>query len=123
MFLLIRVLFYLAVYMIFACISQDAIKDTSFCIIYHLTGVRCFGCGLSRAFCAVMHADLFTAYSFNPLIFLVFPLIAVITVNEGYVLIRRVFSPSYQKRSVGEKALLKMFPAISAQKGADSHAA
>lgn len=53
------------------------------CPLYELTGLACPGCGLTRAFHALFHGDMATAFGFNAL----FPVWAVII---GYVWISLV---------------------------------
>ena len=35
------------------------------CIIFHFTGIRCLGCGMSRAFLAVLKLDFKTAFTYH----------------------------------------------------------
>lgn len=37
------------------------------CIIYRLTGMKCAGCGLTRAIAAVMRLDFSAAFAYNPI--------------------------------------------------------
>lgn len=37
------------------------------CILYRITGLQCAGCGLTRAFSAVMRLDLSASFAYNPL--------------------------------------------------------
>lgn len=109
-----RTLFYIGVYTVFALIPLDVIRPYSFCLIYHLTGVRCFGCGMSRAFCALLHLNFAEAWAFNPLIFALFPLISVLVGNEVWAFVRRAVDIGYEKQSLIERLLAKMIPALFA---------
>jgi hypothetical protein len=39
------------------------------CLWRHLLGQECWGCGLTRAFCSLVHAEFRIAAGFNPLVF------------------------------------------------------
>ena len=45
------------------------------CLFHSLTGLECPGCGSQRAFHALVHGHFSQAWSFNPLIFLLAPVI------------------------------------------------
>lgn len=46
------------------------------CWFYSLTGYKCAGCGLTRATHQLMHGHAEAAWSFNPFVFVVLPLLA-----------------------------------------------
>jgi hypothetical protein len=46
----------------------------SICIFRNLTGIKCPGCGMTRAVLSVLHLRFAEAFSYNKLIVLVFPL-------------------------------------------------
>lgn len=46
------------------------------CISILLFHIECYGCGLTRAMMHLIHFEFMDAYFFNPLSFLVFPLLA-----------------------------------------------
>ena len=48
----------------------------SFCIYRNLFGIRCPGCGMTHAFCAVLHGEFRAAWSYNPLVVVAFPFFA-----------------------------------------------
>ena len=52
--------------------------DVSLCIIYHITGIPCFSCGMGRAFRSL--PDIRPAFAYHPLFFVVpfIPLLAVV---------------------------------------------
>jgi hypothetical protein len=54
----------------------------SICLSKLLLGMDCYACGLTRAGMRVIHLDFAGAYEYNPLIFIVGPLIVVYIVRE-----------------------------------------
>lgn len=46
------------------------------CPILYLTGISCAGCGMTRAWIALLHLDLRTAYFYHPLFWI--PVVAVV---------------------------------------------
>ena len=50
----------------------------STCLIRRVFGVRCPGCGMSRAISCVFHAELKKAFQYNRLVVVVFPLLCYI---------------------------------------------
>lgn len=53
------------------------------CLFHSLTGLFCTGCGITRAFHALVHGDLARAWSMNPLAVLALPTVAVLWLHEG----------------------------------------
>jgi len=47
----------------------------SICLIYTIFGVRCPGCGMTRALSCAMHGDFRQAVRYNPLVVVVLPLL------------------------------------------------
>ncbi len=43
------------------------------CVLFHLTGLKCPGCGILRAAHCLMHGDVGRAFAFNPFAFAVAP--------------------------------------------------
>ncbi len=54
----------------------------SICLSKLLLGMDCYACGLTRAGMRVIHLDFTGAYEYNPLIFIVGPLVVVYLVRE-----------------------------------------
>ena len=78
-----------AAFVFLACFDAGFLDRTpNFCIYRSLFGVRCLGCGMTHAFCAVLHGDLVSAFSYNPLVIVAFPFFSVIAVRHLYSLCR-----------------------------------
>jgi hypothetical protein len=52
------------------------------CVYQSLFGVRCFGCGMTHAFCAVLHGHLAMALRYNPLVPVAFPVFVVLAARN-----------------------------------------
>jgi hypothetical protein len=50
----------------------------SVCLIRNLFGVKCPGCGMTRALSCVFHGDFKRAFHYNKLVVIVFPLLCYI---------------------------------------------
>lgn len=53
----------------------------SMCISILLLNIECYGCGMTRAIMHLLHADFESAYMFNKLSFIVFPLLVVLYIK------------------------------------------
>ena len=69
--------------------SPSGLPGIDLCPFHRLTGLPCPGCGLTRAFCAISHADFAAAWACNPFGYLFYG-IAVI------LLLRPVLRRHYQ---------------------------
>ena len=54
----------------------------SVCVSVVLFDVECYACGMTRAIQHLIHFDFKSAYNYNPLAFLVFPLVIYLIVTE-----------------------------------------
>lgn len=52
------------------------------CVYQTLFHVRCFGCGMTHAFCSVLHCHLAAALAYNPLVVIAFPVFAAIAIRN-----------------------------------------
>jgi hypothetical protein len=52
------------------------------CVYQRLFGVRCLGCGMTHAFCSVLHGHLAAAFRYNHLVLVAFPFFALVAVRN-----------------------------------------
>ena len=74
------------------------------CIFFELTGIYCAGCGVGRAFLALLHGDILAALRFNMLAIVLLPLVAyyLLKVYISFVFQRDVLPvPKIHARWVG----------------------
>ena len=57
-------------------------EGKSICVSVMLFDVKCYACGLTRGIQHLIHLDFKSAYEFNPLSFLVFPLVVYLVIVE-----------------------------------------
>ncbi|MGB8347482.1 MAG: DUF2752 domain-containing protein [Ktedonobacteraceae bacterium] len=50
-------------------------RGPSLCLIRRVFGVRCPGCGMTRAFSCIVHGKFKQAFQYNKLVVIVFPLL------------------------------------------------
>lgn len=90
-FAVLRLIIYIAVFTAFALIPVSIAERGSLCIIYHLTGYKCAGCGSTRAFSNIMHFNISRAFEFNSFFTLcLFPIGMLFIINDIYSVICRL---------------------------------
>ncbi|MDR1116126.1 MAG: DUF2752 domain-containing protein [Tannerella sp.] len=47
----------------------------SICLFKNISGMECYGCGITRAVLSVIQFDFMKAYSYNKLVIIVFPML------------------------------------------------
>lgn len=58
-------------------VSLDSLETKqSICLIKNISGIECWGCGITKAIIAVLQLDFIRAYNYNKLIIIVFPLMS-----------------------------------------------
>lgn len=57
-------------------------QGRSLCLIKNISGHNCPGCGITRAIAAILKGKFTVAFSYNPLIIVVFPLLAWVILRE-----------------------------------------
>lgn len=71
-----RLAFLLALPVVLWALPADYFDEgQSVCVSRLLLDVACYACGLTRAVMHLMHFDVQTAFFFNPLVFVVMPLL------------------------------------------------
>lgn len=72
-------------------------RGPSLCLIRRVFGVRCPGCGMTRAFSCVAHGKFRQAYQYNKLVVIVFPLLSVTWIRSCFIESVKFVSASRQK--------------------------
>ena len=54
------------------------------CIFHEITGLYCPGCGITRMIISILNLDFYQAFRYNPLVFILSPLLILIVSNEIY---------------------------------------
>ncbi|TMD29982.1 MAG: DUF2752 domain-containing protein [Chloroflexi bacterium] len=68
--------FYMLLPLALICVPTSWLESRpSFCLIRHVTGRPCPGCGMTRAISCAFHANFTGAWRYNKLVVLVFPLL------------------------------------------------
>ncbi len=62
----------------------------SICISVLLLNKQCYACGMTRAVQHLIHFDFKSAYEYNWLVFIVFPLLSYLLIDEFIKLIKEV---------------------------------
>lgn len=58
------------------------------CMIYKTTGLVCPGCGVTRMIFAILQGDIKQAFHYNPALFILSPLLAIILIYQSVQYIR-----------------------------------
>lgn len=64
-------------------------RGPTVCLIRLITGIECWGCGMTRAISALLHGELARALTFNWRVAIVFPLLTTLWCVTLWRLIRR----------------------------------
>ncbi|MBR5813415.1 MAG: DUF2752 domain-containing protein [Bacteroidaceae bacterium] len=70
--------------------TEGIFNGESICIFNKFLGTECWGCGITRAFFSVLQTNFAQAWSYNPLILIVFPLLLWIWYKETIHAIRQL---------------------------------
>ncbi len=74
---LVKLVVLIVIPIILLILPADFFNDgQAVCLSVLLAGVECYACGLTRGMMHLIHFDFAEAYYFNPLSFVVFPLLA-----------------------------------------------
>ena len=97
----VRIAIYVAVLSLIIIIPLEAIESRSICIFYNWFGIRCFGCGATRAMANLLRGDILRAWQYNCYAVVLSPIMAGVVINDVYCIIRRHFcGVIYTKRSL-----------------------
>ena len=66
------------------------------CLFHEITGLYCPGCGVTRMIISILKLDLYQAFRYNPLLFILFPVFIILFINYIYCLIK-IKTPLYKK--------------------------
>ncbi|MFN7118519.1 MAG: DUF2752 domain-containing protein [Saprospiraceae bacterium] len=73
----LRLCFFIIVPIVLLALPSDFFDNGKpMCVSVLLFDLECYGCGMTRAMMHLIHFEFLDAYYFNPLSFLVFPLLA-----------------------------------------------
>lgn len=61
----IKLIIYVLVFIVVMSISISYIEERSFCLLYNLFSVKCFGCGTTRAVFNLLHLNIGKAIKYN----------------------------------------------------------
>ena len=86
-------------------IPLDYVEGRSFCIFYNLYGLKCLGCGFSRAFFNMTRLNIAEAIAYNKLILVLGPVAIIILFTE----IKYLIISFIKKKDTGESLLLKLY--------------
>jgi Protein of unknown function (DUF2752) len=64
----------------------------SLCLSVLLFDVQCYGCGLTRACMHLIHLDFETAYHYNKLVVIVFPILCYLYATEGITICKQIIA-------------------------------
>ena len=84
----LRMFFYILIPVTIMILPATYMDSTSLCLIYHLFHIKCLMCGMTRAFFHLLHFDLSTAISWNPLAPYIFIIVVVIVLLDIFYIIK-----------------------------------
>ena len=64
--------------------TEGIFSGESICLIKSIFGIECWGCGITRAFFSVLYFDFAAAWEYNPLIYILLPLLLWLWARELY---------------------------------------
>ena len=81
--------------------------------IFDALGFKCLGCNILSALYKIKQGDFLGAFNQNPLVYIWIGLTSIIVFSEAYILIRRLYDKRYNRDSLLEWILKKMFKGIT----------
>ena len=80
-----------AAFVVLALVNVHFLDRTpDFCVYRTLFGVRCLGCGMTHAFCSVLHGQFAQAFAYNPLVIVAFPFFGTLGLRNFRSFLRNV---------------------------------
>lgn len=96
-FPIIRIVFYLSLFIYFSIVSFEKISSSSLCLMYEKTGIICSTCGVTRAFTLIMHGNFIDAFKYNQVFVLaIFPIFSFLFIEDTYTYIKRLIIKKYK---------------------------
>lgn len=72
-----------AIFVALAIMNVESLdRIPSVCLYRYLFGVRCPGCGMTHAFCCVLHGHFAQAFAYNPLVIIAFPFFGTMAIRN-----------------------------------------
>lgn len=88
----VRMVLYITVFLLLVLLPVSFFEERSFCVYYNLFGVRCPGCGTTRAVVNLLHGNFERAWMYNRLGVILAPALAAVIFHDMYRIVRR-YSP------------------------------
>lgn len=102
----VRVWIYVLVFALLLILPLQFFEQRSFCIYYYFFGVRCPGCGGTRAIVNLLRGNWLRAWEYNRLAVVIFPILLAIVGHDIYCIIRRYWP---QSKPYGKISLIDWF--------------
>jgi hypothetical protein len=100
LFKIIETVFFILVPIILLILPADYFDNgQTICLSVLIFGIRCLGCGMTRACMHMIHLEFGKAYSFNPLSFVVLPVFSYLLLARLYANFRLFYKVFELKKS------------------------
>lgn len=95
-FRIFRILLIGTLFLFLALIPIEILENTSsICIFKNLFHHERFGCGMTRAISSILHFKFTTAFYYNKLVIVVFPILFIILLKDIFTLLQSTFIKYY----------------------------
>lgn len=95
----VRICMYFILLLLLQNVSLDYIEGRSFCIIYNLYEIKCFGCGTTRAFFNLLHLNYSKAINYNVMAVILVHIAAIVIIQDIVQVIKVIISKDKSKIS------------------------
>ena len=82
-------------------------KGHSICLVTLITGQECYGCGMTRSIMHMIHFDFASAWSYNKIAFIAFPILCVLYLE---MIVRNMFSVGIIRNGKIIRLFDKLYP-------------